>query len=268
MVDLTAYDIILVNSSAGKDSQAMLDHLVELADEAGVRDRMVVVHADLGRVEWTGTRELAEEHADTYGLPFYAVSRPQGDLLDQVLDRGMWPSSTARWCTSDQKTGQVAKVMTHLVKALDGQVRPSTGLTTGPVRILNCLGLRAQESPARAKKAPFENEKRATNGRRHVDRWLPIFEWTEDEVWARIAQAPTNHHPAYDLGMPRLSCCFCVLASKGALILAVQHNPELAQEYVAAEELTGHRFTMAHSMAEIVAEAATTTQVTIGSWAA
>lgn len=38
-------------SSAGKESQAMLDLLVELADAAGVRDRLVLVHADLGRIE-------------------------------------------------------------------------------------------------------------------------------------------------------------------------------------------------------------------------
>ena len=45
--ELRDYDIILVNSSAGKDSQAMLDLLVELADESGVRERLIVVHACL-----------------------------------------------------------------------------------------------------------------------------------------------------------------------------------------------------------------------------
>src|ERR1700685_395219 len=44
---------ILINSSAGKDSQAMLDVVVEKADRARVpRERLVVVHADLGRGEW------------------------------------------------------------------------------------------------------------------------------------------------------------------------------------------------------------------------
>lgn len=44
---LTDYDVILVNSSAGKDSQASLDVVVEQARAAGVLDRVVVVHADL-----------------------------------------------------------------------------------------------------------------------------------------------------------------------------------------------------------------------------
>ena len=51
VLDLGAYDWVLINTSAGKDSQAMLDYLVELADSQGVsRDHLVAVHCDLGRV--------------------------------------------------------------------------------------------------------------------------------------------------------------------------------------------------------------------------
>lgn len=257
---LSDYDVVLVNSSAGKDSQAMLDLLVEMADAEGVRDRLVVVHADLGRVEWAGTRELAEEQADHYGLRFEVVSRPQGDLLAQIEARGMFPSSTARYCTSDQKTGQVAKVLTKLTAERSGLGRP--------VRILNCLGLRAQESPARAKKVAFSPDARATNGKRSVDRWLPIHSWTEAEVWARISASGVRHHPAYDLGMPRLSCCFCILASKSALVLAAKLNPGLAEEYRAVEVRIGHRFRNDLSMADIISAAAVTDAVTVDSWTA
>lgn len=45
--DLTTYEVLLVNSSAGKDSQAMLDHVFELARAAGVENRVVVVYCDL-----------------------------------------------------------------------------------------------------------------------------------------------------------------------------------------------------------------------------
>ncbi len=45
--ELASYDVILVNSSAGKDSQSMLDEVVRLCDAAGVpRSRLTVVHAD------------------------------------------------------------------------------------------------------------------------------------------------------------------------------------------------------------------------------
>jgi 3'-phosphoadenosine 5'-phosphosulfate sulfotransferase (PAPS reductase)/FAD synthetase len=233
--ELATYDWVLVNSSAGKDSQAMLDLLVELADAAGVRDRLVVVHCDLGRVEWRGTRELAEAQARHYGLRFEVVTRPQGDLLDHVEARGMWPSSTARFCTSDHKRGQVRRLMTQLA----GETRERGG---DVARILNCMGLRADESPARRKKRPFERDAKASNGRRIVDTWLPIHEWTAEQVWARIARSGVDHHPAYDLGMKRLSCVFCIFAPPAALMIAGEHNRALLDEYVAVERRIGHHF--------------------------
>jgi 3'-phosphoadenosine 5'-phosphosulfate sulfotransferase (PAPS reductase)/FAD synthetase len=258
-IDLTAYDLILINTSAGKDSQAMTDLIVDLADRAGVRDRLVAIHADLGVVEWPGTRELAEEHAGHYGLRFEVCARDR-DLLHQVEhERRKWPDNARRYCTSDQKTSQVTKVITRLVN------ERYRGLQ---VRVLNCLGLRAEESPARAKKPPFSVDK-ATNGKRHVDRWLPIHDWTEADVWARIAEAGTRPHPAYADGMPRLSCSFCVLSSKSALIRAAQLRPELAQEYVRIEAAIGHDFRKGLKIADIVAMAEDLTEPSpIEGWAA
>jgi 3'-phosphoadenosine 5'-phosphosulfate sulfotransferase (PAPS reductase)/FAD synthetase len=233
--DLTNYDWILVNSSAGKDSQCMLDLIVELADAAGVRDRIVVVHADLGRVEWEGVRELAEEQAKHYDLRFEAVKREQGDLLQAIEERGMWPSSTTRYCTSDHKRDQVKKVMTMLVREKwDNEKRR-------PIRILNCMGLRRQESPARNKRPAFVANSYA-NGRREVDEWLPIHEWTVDQVWARIKASGVRSHWAYERGMPRLSCCFCVFSPKPALMLAATLNRRLFTEYLALEKRMGHTF--------------------------
>lgn len=277
--DLANYDVILVNTSAGKDSQAMLDYLYELAVGYGVVDRLVTVHADLGKtprghdVEWPGTAELAEEQAAHYGLRFIKVARPQGGLLQQIQARGMWPSSAARYCTSDQKRGQVRKVMTQLAAE---QRAPGERAHGRRARILNCLGLRREESPARRKKQELVIDELGPNGKyrgasnltkRQVDEWLPIVDWTEAEVWERIRSAGTRHHPAYDLGMPRLSCSLCVLASRPALVRAAQLRPELADEYVDTEVAMGHTFTATFSIADIVAEAAATeTPVTIPNW--
>jgi 3'-phosphoadenosine 5'-phosphosulfate sulfotransferase (PAPS reductase)/FAD synthetase len=245
--DLTGYNWIVINSSAGKDSQAMLDFVVEQCDKEGVpREQVVVAHADLGRVEWPGTRELAEEQAQHYGLRFYAIRRRQGDLLDHIASRGMFPSPTARYCTSDHKRTQVHRLFTHLTtEALKDQ--------PGPVRILNCMGLRADESPARARRLPFSRDERASNGKRVVDVWLPIHRWSVGEVWHRIKASGVRHHPAYDLGMPRLSCCFCIFSPRSALLLAGQHNPKLLAEYVAVEKKIGHTFRKELPLAEVQA---------------
>jgi 3'-phosphoadenosine 5'-phosphosulfate sulfotransferase (PAPS reductase)/FAD synthetase len=114
------------------------------------------------------------------------------------------------------------------------------------------MGLRAEESPARAKREAFTHDKRASNiTRRHVDEWLPIHDWATEEVWARIRETGVPHHWAYDLGMPRLSCVFCMFAPREALMIGGQHNPQLLAEYVAVEERIGHRFRQHQPLVEI-----------------
>jgi 3'-phosphoadenosine 5'-phosphosulfate sulfotransferase (PAPS reductase)/FAD synthetase len=241
-MDLTTYDRIVINSSAGKDSQAMTDYVCALAREQGVMDRVVMVHCDLGKVEWKGTRELAEEHAKHYGIPIVIVRREKGDLLQQVEERGMWPDNQNRYCTSDQKRDQVSKFHTQSVKDLN---------LGRQARILNCMGFRADESPARSKKPVLEVDKRQTNGKRFVNNWLPIHAWTIAMVWERIKASGVRHHAAYDYGMPRLSCCFCVFAPKAALMIAGKHNPELLDEYCKVEEKIGHTFRNGFKIAEV-----------------
>ena len=223
----------------------MLDYVVEQADKARMPHwRLVVAHADLGRVEWPGTRELAEEQARHYGLEFIAVSRPQGDLLQHIVQRRMFPSPSVRWCTSDHKRSPVMTIFTRLANR-----SRQDGIQV--CRILNCLGMRAQESPARAKRLPFTRNALASNGRRQVDDWLPLHCWTVEEVWQRIRASGVRHHYAYDLGMPRLSCCFCIFSPRSALLLAGKHNPELLAEYVQVERQIKHRFRVELPLAEI-----------------
>jgi len=238
--DLTKYDIILVNSSAGKDSAASLDEVVRLAEKAGVRDRVRVVHADLGISEWKGVRELAERQAKALGLPFYVVRRTLGDLLAQVVEqRKKWPGyrPNTRFCTADQKTHQVTKLIT----ALANDVRQKTGKKQP--RILKVLGLRAAESEMRKEMDPFvEFDKDESSGRKWVDVWLPIHHWTANDVWRRIHEAGLEMHEAYKQGIPRLSCVFCIFANKTQLTLAGLLHPGLMREYVKAEMKIQHTF--------------------------
>lgn len=256
--DLLSYQWLLINSSGGKDSQAMLDYLVSLADAADFpRSRIVVVHCDLGRAEWEGTAELAREQAEHYGLRFVIVKRDGtvfqgrvlGDLPAQVVERHQanirngknvaelspWPNRDNRWCTSDQKTSQVSKLIT----ALCDEARQYKGQQ---IRVLNCLGLRAEESRDRAEKTEFGPEPKGNSGRRYVDRWLPIKGWSEEQVWDRIHASGVRYHWAYDRGMERLSCCFCVLASPKDWAISVKYNRALAEQYVEVERIVGHAF--------------------------
>ena len=195
MPNLSEYDFIAVSSSAGKDSQAMLDYVYGLAKDDEIIDRVVVIHSDLGRVEWAGTAELAREQTEHYGLRFIITSRiggvakkdssvykkgeSYGDIIDYAERRGSWPSSTARWCTSEFKRGPINKVYTMLAK----EWREANPDMKRPCRILDCQGLRSEESPARAKKAQFKVRKASTT--QAIDTWLPIQFWLEGDVWLR-----------------------------------------------------------------------------------
>ena len=240
---LSDWDVILVNSSGGKDSQTMLRQVVLAADAEDVpRHRIVVAHADLGRVEWPGTKELAKKQAEAYGVEFRTMKRPQGDLLTNIEERGMFPSPQARYCTSNHKRGQIAKIVT----ALDRERRDGDTFS-----VLNCMGLRAQESPARRKKPAFSRNGYFSTLSRTVWDWLPIHGWTEQMVWKDIRESGVRYHEAYDIGMPRLSCVFCIYAPKPALVLAARHNPVLLDEYVAVEKRIAHTFRVDLSMLDI-----------------
>lgn len=248
-MDLHRFHMIMINSSGGKDSQAQLEYVVKLADAQGYpRDRIIVAHADLGRAEWAGTRQLAQEQAEHYGLRFEFIKRPQGDLMSHVRSRGKWPSAQARYCTSDHKRGQVAKIITMLN-------REHRERSDEPFRLLNCFGFRSQESPARAKRveamAQGQYNKMASNKSRQVIDWAPIGDWNEEAVWNSIKASGVRYHEAYDLGMPRLSCVFCIFAPKAALVIAGKANPELLDEYVQIEQDIDHKFRQDCSMAEV-----------------
>lgn len=169
--DLAAYDVVLVNSSAGKDSQASLDVVVEHARAAHALDRVIVVHADLGEAEWDGVADLAAEHAAHYGLRFELARRTAADgqtetILERVAARGMWPDAARRWCTSDHKRGPIRKIMTALV----AELRDSGTVVDRPVRLCNVMGLRAAgkhrprpSNPLRAQ--PGGQQRQAARGR-------------------------------------------------------------------------------------------------------
>ena len=243
-MNLQPYRWIIINQSGGKDSQTALRTTHALAVEQGIPlDRLVVSHQCLGRMEWPGTLDLVRAQAEHYGLKCYVSryrdkNKEEIDLLEYARRRGKWPSSTTRWCTSEFKRGPGGRVITLLSNMSPGSV-------------LNVYGFRADESPARKKKSVFALNPRFSTQNRSVWDWLPIHHWTTEQVWADIKQSGVPHHPAYDKGMPRLSCRFCIFAPKSALILAGRENPELLDEYCDLELEMGHTFQHGKSLNDI-----------------
>ncbi|MFI7644024.1 phosphoadenosine phosphosulfate reductase family protein [Nonomuraea sp. NPDC049400] len=253
-VNLFDYDLIIINSSAGKDSAALLAYVAKLIKEQGYTGRVVVLHNDLGTtpsgepIEWPGVAELAREHADKYGFAFHVRTRELGGLWHQlVYERRNWPSSSARWCTSDQKTSQGMKLVTELVTELREQV----GIADRPIQVLYALGIRGEESSRRAGMDILAVDTSHSSGNRTIHRWHPLRDWTIKQVWDQIKEAGLRPHAAYDWGMTRLSCSFCVLASTEDLLIATTRRPGLHAELMQAEQEMGHSFKQDLSLAEM-----------------
>lgn len=233
--------LFVVNHSAGKDSQAMLIYLRGIGIP---NDQLLIIHADLGEVEWAGNQEHIQ--ANSFGLPIVLAKAKRG-LLQMVEERGMFPSPSNRQCTSDLKRGPIEREVRRYLKA-----NPQFGGL-----VVNCMGMRAQESAARAKKPVFRfNARNSKAGREWYD-WLPIHSLTEAQVFKVIQQAGQKPHWAYSKGMSRLSCVFCIMASQSDLTIAAQLNPELYRRYVELERSTGHTLSMSRKpLTEITGVAA------------
>lgn len=244
--DLDDADLIVVWSSGGKDSEAMLAEVVRLALELGrllyphdplrIVRKIVVGHNDLGDMEWWGTLDLAHRQAAHYGLPFHVVRRSDGlELLDDIAKRGKMPDSARRWCTSDHKRGPGRTLLTALVSALR---------LGRPAKVVQVYGLRAAESSGRAaKQAVAYNKPASGEGTvRQVTDWLPIHHWSDAEVWSTIRAEGLPYHWAYVRGMSRLSCSFCVLSARHDLITAARLRPRLLARYIDVEATTGSYF--------------------------
>ncbi len=218
--------LVAVNSSGGKDSQAMTILLSRFV----AREQMLVVHAPLREVEWPGTiRHIEATLPD--GAPLILAPVTSGkSLLDSIEERGRFPSPSVRWCTSSTKRGPIERELRRHLKS-----RPQSG-----GRLVNAMGMRAEESAARARKLPWKRSDRNSRAGRSWFDWLPIFDLTEAQVFDVIRAAGQSPHPAYGMGMSRLSCVFCIMASRADLRTAARLQPALYRRFVRLEERIGH----------------------------
>ena len=218
--------LVAVNHSGGKDSQAVTILLSRIVPH----DQLLIVHAPLGDVEWPGTIEQIQNTIPP-GAPLIMAPVASGkSLLERVEERGMWPSKSARWCTSDAKRGPIERELRRYLKAhprFEG-------------RLVNALGLRRDESPDRARRIPWRRNERMSVAGREVFDWLPVFDLTTKDVFRIITEAGQSPHPVYSFGLSRCSCSFCIFASRPDLRRAAELRPDLYRKYAQLERRIGH----------------------------
>jgi 3'-phosphoadenosine 5'-phosphosulfate sulfotransferase (PAPS reductase)/FAD synthetase len=281
---------LAISISGGKDSQALFVALV---------------------AEWRQTLGHCRNLCARLGIELVEVSRPQGDLVQEIEDRVVklggtappWPSSTARYCTSDQKRGQIDKVIRSSPWPSSTQRYCTADQKRDQIIkvhrrhaevIVAAMGMRAQESTVRAKKVATQTASRVTAkalkdlepedalvarqpGQRLGLEWLPIHEWSIEDVWEACGHSVGDlerrqalyrdgnfdeaftgwlAHPAYVMGNERLSCSICILGSRNDIVNGAAHNPDLYRRYVEIEQETGFTFRVGLSLADLAEEVA------------
>jgi 3'-phosphoadenosine 5'-phosphosulfate sulfotransferase (PAPS reductase)/FAD synthetase len=225
--------------SGGKDGSAAASATCRALAAMGHTGPRILIHSDLGRTEWAESLPICEALAARLGLELVVVRRQAGDMLDRWLTRWRnnvaryanlecvklilpWSTAAMRFCTSELKTAIICR---ELVRRFPGHT------------ILNVTGIRSQESPNRAKQPYAKPNNRLTSRTTTGLDWLPIKDWTLDQVWAEHKGADLPVHSGYTRwGVSRISCAFCILAGGDDLVRSAA-NPEHTPLYRAMVDL-------------------------------
>ena len=235
---------LLLNLSGGKDSTRMLGLLRQQFPTL----KMYAVMADTGfeHVKPVPAVEWCREIAARFGLPLTVVRNPNKTYLEMVRRRGMFPSAQFRQCTSDLKRGPIQKFLRTIPEKV----------------VINCMGMRAEESPQRARQIPWKHDRELNKNGRTVYNWLPIFEETTEQVLTWHWQNAVPLHPVYvpeyhhdgTVGgyLRRFSCRVCIFATDHDVRMIHQHDREAFDQVSALERETGFTMKSGRSLIQIV----------------
>lgn len=217
---LAAGAVCALGVSGGKDSQAMAIRLAEYLDQIGHKGPRVLIHSDLGVVEWKDSLPVCKRLAKRLGWELIVLRRTAGDMMDRwearwasSLERYStlscvkiilpWSTPGMRFCTSELKTQLICR---ELTKRYPGQ------------KILSATGVRHDESPSRAKMPIASPQPMLSSRGCQGMNWNPIAPWSTPSVYDYIALKQEALHEAYTVyGSTRVSCAFCIMGSAGDL---------------------------------------------------
>lgn len=245
---------VAIGVSGGKDSQAAALATFRHLDKLGHSGPRILIHADLGMVEWKDSLRICLELADHLQCDLVTVQRKGGGLMERWESRWIssrtryevlstvtlvpcWSTPGMRFCTSEQKTKVICAELNRRFK---GQT------------IINVTGVRREESAARSRQAVADLER---TGR--IWTWRPIIDLTVDQVFSLIDDSGLEPHPAYrDFGMSRVSCRWCIMSSLADMIAAAK-QPEghgLFRRMVRLEINSGFAFQGSRWLGDIAPE--------------
>lgn len=226
---------VAMSVSGGKDSDDLAIRFSGYLDEIGhPRSRRVLIHSDLGRIEWAASGPQVEKLAAFLNTELVTVRRQSGDMIDRWESRWVanvarytalecvklilpWSTPSMRFCTSELKTAIITRA---LRQRWPGE------------RIVSATGIRREESSTRALTPITKREKKLEDAKGTTGLTLnPIADRTKADVIALHDSSGFPLHEAYTkFGASRVSCCACIMAGEGDLRAAardVRNHPAL-----------------------------------------
>lgn len=225
---------VAIGVSGGKDSQAATLATFRYLDHMGHAGERLLVHADLGSVEWKDSLPTCQRLADSFGIELLVV-RKAGGLMERWRSRWQssidryealstvtlvpcWSTPKMRFCTSEQKTHVISSA---LKKRFGKQL------------VINVTGIRRDESSQRARSTVSD-----LSDDEHLLSWRPILDWTVRDVFSCIDASGVSPHPGYRVfGLSRVSCRFCIMSSLDDLTAAAaqEESHDLYRDMVELE---------------------------------
>lgn len=205
---LMAY--VIANFSGGKDSTAMVLHMIELGEQldevitcdTGMEFPAMYEHIEKVRtiIEGAGIKytTLRAEHSfEWYMFEHEVHSKKYGDHTGHG-----WPTPVIRWCTGWMKRDVINSYLSAIRKERE---------------VIQCIGLAADETKRLA---------RPNNTQVHHRHPLAEWGWTEADALAYCKARGFDWGGLYDI-FKRVSCWCCPLQSIGEFRKLWQYYPEL-----------------------------------------
>ncbi len=261
---MLVYDKYIVAFSGGKDSIACFLHLLEIGIP---KSKIELWHHDIdGRgdtfMDWEVTPAYCESFAKAFEVPIFFSWKEGGFKREMLRDKSLTaptsfenenkevitvggtrgtestrlkfpqvsPDLSVRWCSSYCKIDVGATAVRNQERFYG-------------MKVCFISGERGEESAARAKYNILEPDRAdLRNGKKRwrlVDRWRPIRDWTEKQVWALIEKYKIRVHPAYYMGWGRVSCKFCIFGNANQFASANFVSPKQGKEIMQFEQAFG-----------------------------
>lgn len=233
---------VLVAYSGGKDSQACLLWAVK---QYGVKN-IEAVFCDTGW-EHPATYKHIIDTTTQLGVKLVTVKSKKYDgMIDLAEKKKRFPSSQARFCTSELKS---IPFIDYVLEQTD--------------HLLVIQGIRALESHTRSQmqkqcryfKYYFEpyNDKGKTHTYRKKDiqEWVklyaddilrPVFDWTGQQVIDYIIENGQEPNPLYKQGFKRVGCFPCIMSGHKEVHEIIKRYPERFDEIIEHEKRIGSSF--------------------------